>query len=601
MAPVAPALERRRDLTDSALQVARRNRWAIWGFRLARAWRRMQVSYYGGKYSIQRVLALEEYTNKTSLARVIFVCACSPLPMMALVFGQESIPLQELSEGWQANYGMWIRAAVVVSVVTYGVVVQGVYLIDDFTVSTQELLVLLVWMPIATIAASMVISAYVVFPIPFYILLMMPMFFFILIASLRVVVGSRAIHHMLEHRDQSMHCIRFVCVQASTLAIFPAYELLFRAAEGTHYQLFVILLLPALKVAAKNVVLHFAKSLEDMIPVEVIFTADYFNAVYVATWMQSASSVSSVVAITLTDLSQTIFMLYGLQRRTSRILSTLHRTVGDATDNDNMLSMICWLCRHPDRFERQAHGGIRRRSCLPHQISSVNTRVLDSLNQFLTEPDPLQPHELPRVPSLASTHQNKPAEASCLRAICSRKRINAMDAIAPDSRSASRKRPPPPEATTYSPRPTILLRSLEALFTTECLLITAYLEAFMPLFYTTYMMVMVHLSSARYHREMTGITRDNVVITIVPLLLFGALQVASFVVLVMLIKNNCGMRALYQLAFVLEKQRSLVQCKMMLWMLITLCFRVQHFGIDFKFDYIRQGFPKLWTPHITYE
>ncbi|KAE9330272.1 hypothetical protein PF001_g464 [Phytophthora fragariae] len=131
---------------------------------------------------------------------------------------------------------------------------------------------------------------------------------------------------MLEHRDQSMHCIRFVCVQASTLAIFPAYELLFRAAEGTHYQLFVILLLPALKVAAKNVVLHFAKSLEDMIPVEVIFTADYFNAVYIATWMQSASSVSSVVAITLTDLSQTIFMLYGLQRRTSRILSTLHRT-----------------------------------------------------------------------------------------------------------------------------------------------------------------------------------------------------------------------------------------------------------------------------------
>ncbi|KAE9016308.1 hypothetical protein PF011_g7207 [Phytophthora fragariae] len=217
-----------------------------------------------------------------------------------------------------------------------------------------------------------------------------------------------------------------------------------------------------------------------------------------------------------------------------------------------------------------------------------------SMEHFLTEP-----HELPRVPSLASTHQNKPAEASCLRAICSRKRINAMDAIAPDSRSASRKRPPPPEATTYNPRPTMLLRSLEALFTTECLLITAYLEAFMPLFYTTYMMVMVHLSSARYHREMTGITRDNVVITIVPLLLFGALQVASFVVLVMLIKNNCGMRALYQLAFVLEKQRSLVQCKMMLWMLITLCFRVQHFGIDFKFDYIRQGFPKLWTPHIT--
>ncbi|ETK88265.1 hypothetical protein L915_07467 [Phytophthora nicotianae] len=42
--------------------------------------------------------------------------------------------------------------------------------------------------------------------------------------------------------------------------------------------------------------------------------------------------------------------------------------------------------------------------------------------------------------------------------------------------------------------------------------------------------------------------------------------------------RNCGMRALYQLAFVLETQMSLVQGKLMFWMLITLCFRLVHFG-----------------------
>ncbi|EGZ18222.1 hypothetical protein PHYSODRAFT_315165 [Phytophthora sojae] len=436
---------------------------------------------------------------------------------------------------------MWIRGAVVVCVVTYGIVVQGICLIDEFTVSAHQMLILLVCVPVAVVALSMLISEYLVFPVPFFALLMMPPFFIILTFFLRVVVGSTAIRHMLEHRDQSMHCIRFVCAQASTIVIFPVYELFFRAAAGSHYQIFVILLLPALKVTTKNVVLHFAKSLEDMIPVEVIFTADYCNAVYVATWMQSSSSTTSVVAITLTDLSQTMFMLYGLHRRTTRISSKLRQTVGDAdTDHGNMLSMICWICRHPDRFERQAHRGIRRRSCLPHHISSVNTRVLDSLNQILTEPDP-QPHGSPQ-------------------------------------------------------RPTILLRSLEALFTTECLIITAYLEAFMPLFYCSYMMVMVHLQSAQYHREMIGITRNNVVTTIVPLLVFGILQIASFVVLVLLIKHNCGMRALYQLAFVLEKQRALVQCKMVLWMLITLCFRVQHFGVDFKFEFVRLGAPRFWIP-----
>eukprot|EP00644_Phytophthora_capsici_P001137 jgi/Phyca11/11896/fgenesh1_pm.PHYCAscaffold_86_\ len=324
------------------------------------------------------------------------VCTWTPLPMVVLVFGQESIPLQEIDQGWSVNYGLWIRAVVLIGIVTYGVVVQGIYLIDDFTVTVRQMILLVASVPIAVVGFSMVIAAFIVFPIPFYAIVMIPGFFLALFLALRIVVGSQAIQQMIDHSDQ-------------------------------------------------NIILHFAKSLEDMIPVEVIFTADFFNAVYVATCMQSATSVAAVTAITVTDLSQTM--------------------------------------------------------------------------------------------------------------------------------------------------------TFETLFTTECLIVTAYLEAFMPLFYCSYMMVMVNLQSAQYHTEMKGITRDNVVATILPLFVFGLLQIASFVLLVAMIKWNCGMQAIYQLAFVLENQRSLVQCKMMLWMVVTLCFRVQHFGVDFKFEFIRLGFPKIWTPH----
>ncbi|KAG3097823.1 hypothetical protein PC122_g4308 [Phytophthora cactorum] len=222
------------------------------------------VSYYGGKYSIHRALALDEFVREITLARALLICAATPLPMVALVFVQELIPLQDLHEGWQANYGLWIRTAVMVGISTHAIVVQMTYLIDDLTVSVSQMLQLYVLVPSIVVGLAMVVTEYLVFPIPFFVLLAMPMFFFLLVISLRVVLGSRGMNHILTHREQFIRCIRFVCAQASTIVIFPAYEMFFHASQGTKYQVLVILLLPVIKVAAKNVVLHFAKSLEDM-------------------------------------------------------------------------------------------------------------------------------------------------------------------------------------------------------------------------------------------------------------------------------------------------------------------------------------------------
>ncbi|EEY62852.1 uncharacterized protein PITG_15284 [Phytophthora infestans T30-4] len=483
----------------------------------------MQVSYYGGKYSIHRALALNELVTTISLERALLICAATPLPMVALVFG------------------LWIRTAVMVGISTHAIVVQMTYLIDNFTVPMSQMLQLV---PSAVVGLAMLVAEYLVFPIPFFVLLVMPVFFILLTISLRVILGARGMRHILSHRKQLLQCIRFICSQASTIVIFPAYEMFFGASQGTKYQLVAILLLPVIKVVAKNVVLHFAKDLEDMVLVEVIFTADFFNAVYVATCMQNATSTTAIFAISITDLSQTIVMLYKLQRRTITFLWRLRKTLDNAVESDDMLALICLLCRNPTNFRKQSHAGIRKKSCLPHHISMASKKLLDSLDDILKD---------------------------------------------------------------HVMRPTILVESLETLLTTECLLITAYLEAFLPLFYCCYLLVMTQLPNAKFHTEMTGVNRENVVATILPLLIFGLLQIVSFVLLVEVIRRNCGMRALYQLAFVLTTQRSLVLCKMLLWMVITLSFRVIHFGksdrlrlldvgVDFKFEYIRRGFPRLWTP-----
>ncbi|KAG6576195.1 uncharacterized protein IUM83_18082 [Phytophthora cinnamomi] len=89
-----------------------------------------KVSYYGGKYSVHRVLALETYTRNTSLGRVLLVCVGTPLPMVALVLGQELGPLQDPKDGWSSNYGFWIRTSVLECVGIPTLTVQATYFIN---------------------------------------------------------------------------------------------------------------------------------------------------------------------------------------------------------------------------------------------------------------------------------------------------------------------------------------------------------------------------------------------------------------------------------------------------------------------------------------
>ncbi|EGZ19512.1 hypothetical protein PHYSODRAFT_373830, partial [Phytophthora sojae] len=81
--------------------------------RLLALWNATQLSHYGGKYSIERMLALEEYNETTSVARVVLVTVSLPLAVFVVIMCQEVVPLQDPKEGWKANYGFWMRVGFV--------------------------------------------------------------------------------------------------------------------------------------------------------------------------------------------------------------------------------------------------------------------------------------------------------------------------------------------------------------------------------------------------------------------------------------------------------------------------------------------------------
>ncbi|KAG3083326.1 hypothetical protein PC122_g10589 [Phytophthora cactorum] len=279
--------------------------------KLLRAWKNLQVSYYGGKYSIERLLALEEYARKTKLLRAICVCIGTPIPTAALVVIQESIPLQDPTKGWRENYGFWIRAAILAMLMACVVVGQMRYFIDGITLSwSRELLFSVCTAAVFTVIAAFV-SAHLLFPVPFFVLTLAPLFYTSYIVVFRILAGGRIFQHILASRVEFFRYIKFLVAENVVACTYPAYEALFRLAQGTHCQLPVIFLLPITKMALKNMMLQCAVQMEDMTPEAVIFTVDFFNAVYVSSCMQSATSLVSVVAIIATDLPQTAFMLGG--------------------------------------------------------------------------------------------------------------------------------------------------------------------------------------------------------------------------------------------------------------------------------------------------
>ncbi|ETI45062.1 hypothetical protein F443_10272 [Phytophthora nicotianae P1569] len=443
----------------------------------------------------------------------------------------------------------------------------------------------------------MAIAAYVIFPIPFSVLTMTPVYNILYIVAFRLVMGTDVIRRTKAQPEQFKRYMNNLHAQILMMFVYPIYEVLFRTAQGSHYQLFVILLLPIIKVVIKNIMRKCTMHAEDMVPEAVIFTVDFFNAIYVATCMQTASSAVSIVIIVLTDLSQTIIMLYGLHRRTAVISSALTQTV-QKPHKDQFLSVLCELCRNPEIFKKQLRAGITLRSCFSYDLSVADVSLLDTLDVTMKDVDtvfkrPTNSAAIVPYPTTSDIPTNHKPRWFCFRIGIGSVHpttdvVDLTTRVFTDKRRPTRSRKPIRRKT--AEHPTFLRDSLEALFSTECLVLTSYLESVIPMFYTTYILVMVHLPSSKYHTEMVGITAENVGARISPVFMFGLLQIASLLLLLVTIKRNCLMRALYQLAFVLESQKLLVQTKLIVWMMITLCFRVMHFGVDFTFKFSGFGY-----------
>ncbi|KAG7388227.1 hypothetical protein PHYPSEUDO_012885 [Phytophthora pseudosyringae] len=277
-------------------------------------------------------------------------------------------------------------------------------------------------------------------------------------------------------------------------------------------------------------------------PEAVIFTVDFFNALYLVSCMQSASSVMTVLVIKAVDFTQTAIQPHGLHRRTSRILRRLHQVAGLTNNSDGVLHLIVLLCSSTVKFDQQARSSIQIRSCLYHSLSSLARSLLDHLAGRPKGNRPPSISDIPRL-QLSPCRTTLPAKSLDWKIVC---RVTAVihpvavATIEPGRQKRDEEIRAAILAVPAHNRPTldteILHESLEMLFTTECIFLTEYFESIIPLIYASFVLMMVHRPSAKYHTELAGVTTENVSSTVTSVLVYALLELESFVVLAGLLR-----------------------------------------------------------------
>ncbi|KAG7388226.1 hypothetical protein PHYPSEUDO_012884 [Phytophthora pseudosyringae] len=506
--------------------------------------------------------------------------------MAALVLLQEVVPLQDPSKGWRANYGFWIRLAILGGAPVAGMAAFIKFMIPGVAISLRQLALISTGQAILYPMVGMAVAELWVFPIPFIVLSLIGLYVAIFAGLFRVVVGRQAIGHMATHKDELILLMSFISSQAGMAVTYAGFEVLFDAATDTNFELPVLLLLPLIKVVMKNIVSRCIVHMKDMVPEAVIFTVDFFNSMYLATCMQNSSSPTTLAAMMVIDFTQTAVSLHSLHHHTDTILSRLHHACDDAAGDGSLLPAVSSLCRDTSKFEQQCRAGIVLHSCIPHKVSGEGRKLLETLKAIPGNGIPTLPHfHTPRLREFGASfrlleHTRAASSPSSPKSMwpCASRSVTKVKPI-PDpenvARTAERSRT---SGLRTGQHRKLLAETLEVLFTSECLILTEYLESVIPILYGSFILLVVHLPSAQYHIDLVGVTRDNVGETIGSVFIYALLELISFVTLAVLMLRNCRVHALYHLAFVLETQMLLVQVKLTTWVLMAFSFRVVHFG-----------------------
>ncbi|KAE9235145.1 hypothetical protein PF005_g1612 [Phytophthora fragariae] len=541
---------------------------------IAAGYSKLQVSHRG-MYSIERLQAFQAYCKKTSVARALAVCVLTPVPSLLAIVLIECIPLCDPALGWKANYMFWIRFFISGVIVLMGSTYQVTDMVDRVKLSLMQIFCMSV-VGTAIYIATVVVIAYVwVFPVPFGIVLGIGPCFAVFFVVLILTIGLNTFktNPGLVHELKLQFYV--LATEAIIAVIYPAFSGVYLRTSSNN-RAGLVLLLPVIKLVMKNIVAWASSHVEDCIPVIAVFSIEVFNALYVATCMQATKSTLATIVIISVDVVSGIFAFHSLLNRT-RVLQEQHQrsqgfdSMGNRRITDELIPAVISASQQLRSFKTKKGRMIRIRSPMKLGLGAAAQRDLDSLvghhnafvtraarkasrfvTRFITEPrgsvsvrpnkEPVQ-HTMLRKESASTAHSHEDLQLEFVES------------------------------------------TLELLFHCEYHALVEYVECAVPILFGVYLTILCQLPAHKYYPHTRDMEPGQLESMVGNLLVYVALEVLSFVVMHIVLKRRFMLSALFQLAFVLETHVVQLQSRMFVWIVFILQFTLQHYGVDFTFQF----------------
>ncbi|KAG7398717.1 hypothetical protein PHYBOEH_010558 [Phytophthora boehmeriae] len=403
------------------------------------------------------------------------------------------------------------------------------------------------------------------FPLPFTLVVGIPIWFVGLVVCFGICFGSKMKEEQ-SLRNELLNYIVVIACQVVLTFIYPLYLYGFRSISSTA-QTFYVLLLPVIKIATKNWISFFLGTKDDLKPQVVILNIEVFNALYVASSMQNATSISTTMALTFVDfvlawisINDVNQFLVGISRLLRKI------PVGHPLKTADFVDVALQILED-DAILRESLS-LRSFTCrLPEAIVDQPPKVHDSIGSGTRE--------------VEGTSRQLFASASTANASLD-SFVSTAAAVAPyiqpESRALRR-------IFTAKERREYVQRTAQVLFTTEFIILIEFTEVIIPFIYSTYVISMFQLPNWVYYPQIRSLDGIALAKMIGNVAVYGLMELLSFIAMSIILRRKLAISSLHQLAFVLDREWRMVQSNLFLWICYTIQNSLDHNGADFSWKF----------------
>ncbi|GAB9476617.1 hypothetical protein Gpo141_00013679 [Globisporangium polare] len=563
-------------------------------YQVVAAWDAIQVELHG-QYSLERLKTFHEYALSTNATRIFAVIVATPLPCILAIVVADSIPLEPPQRGINHSKGFWARCFFATFVYSHAIMSQIRYYVPRLRLAHRGLFVISIPVAFLTCVATYGFARMIGFPVPFTIPLTAIPWSCLMVLFVWLTRGNI----LRENRDVLSDLLQYSLVvgcQMSMVVVYPVFYSAFSSFSSSSQTLFA-LVLPVIKLVEKNLISRVLHNKDDLKPELVIFNVEIFNALFVSCCMQSSSSINTSLVIMAVDLIQACVSVRDLNVMLAEFNSLAEKM---QMERGKFIETVMAVLRdypviaqHSSFRGTVTMGSLSRRVIQivpeaapqsggdPFAINTSATRwrspALKPVVKLSGAPENLSSHV--KNPPQKDQAPHLPSSDLCHGPRGSNHATNTAD------RASSRPRRSMGDVLTADERLLFVQKALQILYLTEFLLLIEFTEVMIPLVYCIYLFTLFYLPNRVYYPQLAAMDEAALHATIQNVLIYGTMELCSFVILYVVLKQKLHISAIHQLAFVLEKQCEMVQSKLILWGVFMLQSTLLHLGADYSFKF----------------